>query len=98
HRCLGVPEGDHHGAPRVGRARLHGHPLLERARPRRPLRRLRRARPVRERAPDLLPRVPLASLRYGFFSASLTRSSRRRILPVTVLGSSSTSSTKRGYL
>ena len=39
----------------LGRAAVHRHPLLERARPGRPLRRLRRARPLRRRDPRLLP-------------------------------------------
>ena len=41
----------------LGRALLHRHPLLERARPGRPLRRVRRARPLRRRDPGRLPRA-----------------------------------------
>ena len=61
HGLLDLPEGDHpHLAP-VGRDAIHRHPLLERARQGRPLRRLRATRPVRRRDPLLLPPRALVS-------------------------------------
>ena len=58
-RVLGLPEGDPPTLAPLGRAALHRHPLVERAGEGRSLRRVRAARSVRRRGPQLVPSLAM---------------------------------------
>ena len=62
-RLLDLPEGDSAALAALGGEALHRHPLLERARPRRPLRRVRAAGAVRARGALVLPARAMSATR-----------------------------------